>query len=196
LVKTFGPRGTIHLLATADLPMWAGALSALPSSVPTHPDGVRFTPRQAEEVIAAIGDALADAELTVDELAAAVADRAGGGGGRGATGGGGGGKGAARPPPHRPGRARGGALLRPRRGPQGALHPPPPLAARLPPRGRRRCPARARHAVPVRVRPGHAAALREVARHPAAARRRAVRRHARGAGARRAGRRAGMDPRR
>src|SRR6266704_2181114 len=30
LVKTFGPRGTIHLLPTADLPLWTGALSALP----------------------------------------------------------------------------------------------------------------------------------------------------------------------
>jgi hypothetical protein len=77
LVKTFGPRGTIHLLPTADLPMWTGALSALPPSVPTHPEGVRFTPEQAEEVIAAIGDALADTELTVDELTAAIADRAG-----------------------------------------------------------------------------------------------------------------------
>ncbi len=36
LVKTFGPRGTIHLLPAADLPMWTGALSALPSSVPSH----------------------------------------------------------------------------------------------------------------------------------------------------------------
>jgi hypothetical protein len=77
LVKTFGPRGTIHLLPTADLPMWTGALSALPSSVPTHPEGVRFTPGQADEVIAAIGDALADAELTVDELTKAIADRTG-----------------------------------------------------------------------------------------------------------------------
>ena len=77
LVKTFGPRGTIHLLPTADLPMWTGALSALPSSVPTHPEGVRFTPEQADEVIAAIGDALADSELTVDELTEAIADRAG-----------------------------------------------------------------------------------------------------------------------
>jgi hypothetical protein len=77
LVKTFGPRGTIHLLPTADLPMWTGALSALPSSAPAHPEGVRFTPGQAEEVIAAIGDALADAELTVGELTAAIADRAG-----------------------------------------------------------------------------------------------------------------------
>ena len=31
LVKTFSPRGTVHLLPTADLPMWTGALSALPS---------------------------------------------------------------------------------------------------------------------------------------------------------------------
>jgi Winged helix DNA-binding domain len=74
LVKTFGPRGTIHLLPTADLPMWTGALSALPSSVPAHPEGVRFTPKQADEVIAAIGDALADAELTVDELTEVIAD--------------------------------------------------------------------------------------------------------------------------
>ena len=34
LVRTFGPRGTIHLLPAADLPIWTGALSALPSSVP------------------------------------------------------------------------------------------------------------------------------------------------------------------
>jgi hypothetical protein len=77
LVKTFGPRGTIHLLATADLPMWTGALSALPPSVPSHPEGVRFSPGDADEVIAAIGDALADAELTVDELTEAIADRTG-----------------------------------------------------------------------------------------------------------------------
>jgi hypothetical protein len=77
LVKTFGPRGTVHLLPTADLPMWTGALSALPSSVPMHPDPVRFTPEQADEVIAAIGDALADAELTVDELTEAIVDRTG-----------------------------------------------------------------------------------------------------------------------
>ncbi len=77
LVKTFGPRGTIHLLPAADLPMWTGALSALPSSVPAHPEGVRFTPEQAGEVIAAIGDVLADTELTVDELTEALGDRVG-----------------------------------------------------------------------------------------------------------------------
>jgi hypothetical protein len=57
--------------------MWTGALSALPSSVPRHPEGVRFTPGQADEVIAAIGDALSDTELTVDELTEAIAERAG-----------------------------------------------------------------------------------------------------------------------
>lgn len=77
LVKTFGPRGTVHLLPTAELPMWTGALSALPSSVPMHPEPVRFTPEQADVVIAAIGDALADAELTVDELTEAIVDRTG-----------------------------------------------------------------------------------------------------------------------
>jgi Winged helix DNA-binding domain len=77
LVKTFGPRGTVHLLATADLPMWTGALSALPSSVPAHPEPVRFTAEQAEQVIAAIGDALAATELTVDELTGAIVERTG-----------------------------------------------------------------------------------------------------------------------
>jgi len=77
LVKTFGPRGTVHLLATDELPMWTGALSSLPSSVPQHPDPVRFSPEQAAEVIAAIGDALANAELTVDELTDAIEQRTG-----------------------------------------------------------------------------------------------------------------------
>jgi hypothetical protein len=77
LVKTFGPRGTVHLLATADLPTWTGALSALPPSVPLHPEPVRFTREQADEVVAAIGDALAGTELTVDELTEAITDRTG-----------------------------------------------------------------------------------------------------------------------
>jgi hypothetical protein len=77
LVKTFGPRGTVHLLPAADLPMWTGALSALPSPAPNQPEPVRFTPDQTDEVIAAIGDALADAELTVDELTEAIRERTG-----------------------------------------------------------------------------------------------------------------------
>lgn len=76
LVKTFGPRGTIHLLPAADLAMWTGALSALPP-ITRHPDPVRFSPRQAEEVMAAVGDSLADAELTVDELTESLEARTG-----------------------------------------------------------------------------------------------------------------------
>src|SRR5215211_204965 len=77
LVKTFGPRGTVHLFAANDLPMWTGALSALPSSVPRHPDPVGFDSDEAEEVIAAIADSLLAGALTVDELTKAVRERAG-----------------------------------------------------------------------------------------------------------------------
>jgi len=77
LVKTFGPRGTVHLLPTADLPMWTGALSALPPSTPQHPEPVRFSPDEADQVIAGIGVVLADTELTVDELTEALADQVG-----------------------------------------------------------------------------------------------------------------------
>jgi hypothetical protein len=78
LVKTFGPRGTVHLLPTAELPLWTGALAAVRPAAPnSFPDGVRLTPEQADAVVAAVADALADAELTVDELTEAVAERAG-----------------------------------------------------------------------------------------------------------------------
>src|SRR5436305_8153820 len=44
LVKTFGPRGTVHLLAAHDLPLWVGALSAIPPSHHGHTQEVRLTP--------------------------------------------------------------------------------------------------------------------------------------------------------
>ncbi|WP_424533029.1 winged helix DNA-binding domain-containing protein [Sphaerisporangium viridialbum] len=77
LVKTFGPRGTVHLLPARDLPLWVGALSAIPLSPSPFPDGVRLTPEQAEQVVRAIADALEDTELTVDELGDAVVHRTG-----------------------------------------------------------------------------------------------------------------------
>jgi hypothetical protein len=77
LVKTRGPRGTVHLLPARDLPMWTGALAALPPSRSPFPEGVRLSPAQTDEVVAAIADALRDAELTVDELTAAIVDRTG-----------------------------------------------------------------------------------------------------------------------
>ena len=77
LVKTRGPRGTVHLLPTRDLPMWTGALAALPVGNNPYPDGIRLTPDQAEEVLTAIAAALKDAELTVDELTEAIVARTG-----------------------------------------------------------------------------------------------------------------------
>ncbi len=78
LIKTFGPRGTVHLLATADLPAWIGALSAMPLAPLGHAPAVRLTPLQTDSVVDAIGRALEDQELTLEELDAAVIARAGG----------------------------------------------------------------------------------------------------------------------
>jgi hypothetical protein len=77
LVKTFGPRGTVHLLPTQDLPTWVGALSAAPPPARTFPQEVRLLPDQTEAVVAAVASALEDAELTVDELTEAVVEHAG-----------------------------------------------------------------------------------------------------------------------
>lgn len=77
LVKTRGPRGTVHLLAARDLPMWIGALSALPPTRSPFPPHVRMTPEQTDQVVEAIAAALTEAELTVDELTEAVVGRAG-----------------------------------------------------------------------------------------------------------------------
>jgi hypothetical protein len=76
LIKTFGPRGTVHLLPAADLARWTGALSALPRPN-SSPASTFLTPDQAESVLEAIGLALASAELTVDELGEAVTGHCG-----------------------------------------------------------------------------------------------------------------------
>jgi hypothetical protein len=77
LVKTFGPRGTVHLLPARDLPMWTAALSAVPPAPSSFPEAVGLTPGQKDAVIGAISDALLQAELTVDELTDAVVARTG-----------------------------------------------------------------------------------------------------------------------
>ncbi|WP_426564140.1 winged helix DNA-binding domain-containing protein [Angustibacter sp. McL0619] len=76
LVKTYGPRGTVHLLAARDLPMWSAALGATPSTSPFAAD-VRMSPEQTDAVVAAVADALSGDELTLDELSDAVVERAG-----------------------------------------------------------------------------------------------------------------------
>jgi hypothetical protein len=62
LVKTFGPRGTVHLLPVRDLPWWTAALSALPRGASPMPEHVRMSEEQTEAVVAAIGEALLDAD--------------------------------------------------------------------------------------------------------------------------------------
>ncbi|MGI5520451.1 winged helix DNA-binding domain-containing protein [Micromonospora sp. CA-259024] len=76
LVKTRGPRGTVHLLAAADLPMWTGALTALPGPS-WERSVVLLTPRQTEQVLAAIADAVAEADLTTAELTEEIIARTG-----------------------------------------------------------------------------------------------------------------------
>lgn len=76
LIKTYGPRGTVHLLPAAELAVWTGALAAAaPAS--RFADGVRLTPGQEDEVVDAIAGALSGGELTVDELGEEVVARTG-----------------------------------------------------------------------------------------------------------------------
>ncbi|TDD01189.1 winged helix DNA-binding domain-containing protein [Nonomuraea deserti] len=72
LVKTYGPRGTVHLLPARDLPRWVSAMSSLPPAYDATPASWRMTAEQTELVVAAVREALAGAELTIDELSEAV----------------------------------------------------------------------------------------------------------------------------
>ncbi|MFG1614004.1 winged helix DNA-binding domain-containing protein [Nonomuraea wenchangensis] len=77
LVKTYGPRGTVHVLPARDLGAWVSALSSLPAGRNPHAPSVRLTPEQTERVVAAITEAVAADELTIDELSDRVVDLAG-----------------------------------------------------------------------------------------------------------------------
>lgn len=77
LVKTYGPRGTVHLLPARELPLLSAALTAVPTGPSPFPPGVRLTEEQAGEVVTAIGDALDGRYLTLDELSEEVVARTG-----------------------------------------------------------------------------------------------------------------------
>ncbi|MCF1600117.1 winged helix DNA-binding domain-containing protein [Streptomyces muensis] len=77
LVKTFGPRGTVHLLPAAELPLWCAALTAIPTGPSPFPPDVRVTEEQAAQIVAAIGEALDGVCLTVEELGQEVVARTG-----------------------------------------------------------------------------------------------------------------------
>ncbi|WP_433428969.1 winged helix DNA-binding domain-containing protein [Nonomuraea sp. CA-141351] len=72
LVKTHGPRGTVHLLPARDLPMWVSAMSSLPPAHNAAPAYMRMTAEQTDQVVAAIREVLAGTEMTIDELSEAV----------------------------------------------------------------------------------------------------------------------------
>jgi hypothetical protein len=74
LVKTYGPRETLHLFPAGELGLWAAARRALGDPWFASAD---LDDSQAREVFAAVADALDGRELTREELAAAVAERAG-----------------------------------------------------------------------------------------------------------------------
>lgn len=77
LIKTIGPRGTVHLISASELPVWLGALEATPGNGPHYHPEARISSEQREDIVAAIDDALHDAELTVTELDRAVVSRLG-----------------------------------------------------------------------------------------------------------------------
>jgi Winged helix DNA-binding domain len=76
LVRTFGPRGTVHLFPSADLGWWTAALGAVPSRG-GHPPGVRLEPDEADAVVVVLDAALREGDRTLEELDAAVADGCG-----------------------------------------------------------------------------------------------------------------------
>ncbi|MFI5793211.1 winged helix DNA-binding domain-containing protein [Streptomyces sp. NPDC051677] len=77
LVRTHGPRGTVHLLPAGELPLWSAALTAVPSGAGPFAPDVRLAEKQAEQVEAAIADALDGVCLTVEELGEEVVARTG-----------------------------------------------------------------------------------------------------------------------
>ncbi|MEU1573071.1 winged helix DNA-binding domain-containing protein [Streptomyces collinus] len=77
LVKTYGPRGTVHLLPAGELPLFSAALTAVPAGPSPFPPDVRLTEEQAAQVVTAIGEALDGRFLTLDELSEEVVARTG-----------------------------------------------------------------------------------------------------------------------
>jgi len=69
LVKSYGPRGTLHLLPRNEVSLWAAANEW--ETAPWY-ERLGFTKRKANAVLAAVGQALDGRQLTREELAAEV----------------------------------------------------------------------------------------------------------------------------
>src|SRR5436190_9716486 len=57
LVKTYGIRGTVHLFAAGELPLWMAALRERAALDTKKPDPSGLDPRQVNTITSAIGDA-------------------------------------------------------------------------------------------------------------------------------------------
>jgi uncharacterized protein YcaQ len=78
LVKTYGPRGTLHLLPADELSLWMAALRAYAMlHEPYWYATAGLSLSQADALLEAIGEALDGCCLTRQELASAVAQRVG-----------------------------------------------------------------------------------------------------------------------
>jgi hypothetical protein len=73
LVKTYGLRGTVHLVPADEAPLWAAALRAHPGAGEARRLAQRgLDPERLEAIVAAIGVALDGRRLTREELGAEV----------------------------------------------------------------------------------------------------------------------------
>jgi hypothetical protein len=78
LVKTYGPRGTLHLLPAREIPMWMAAMRAIPNHQGIMWYGLSGLNRlQVDQLVAAFRDALDGRRLTRDKLASEVSARVG-----------------------------------------------------------------------------------------------------------------------
>ena len=77
IIKTFGARGTVHLLPASELGYWAAALSALPARSPFSAE-TAISAKERNAIVGAVAEALEHDDLTLEELDAAVVDRVGG----------------------------------------------------------------------------------------------------------------------
>ncbi|WP_239647927.1 winged helix DNA-binding domain-containing protein [Nocardiopsis ganjiahuensis] len=77
VVKTYGPRGTVHLLPSAELGLWCAGLGAVERAGNPAPKGAVLSPQQVEELVVAAGEVLGEAEMSADELTRALVARVG-----------------------------------------------------------------------------------------------------------------------
>jgi hypothetical protein len=70
LVKTYGPRGTLHLLPASELPTWMAAMRAIPNHHGAMWNALTDVKQdQVDELVAATREVLDGRQLTRDELA-------------------------------------------------------------------------------------------------------------------------------